>query len=93
MDEYYQFVRSVEGRYVCVGVGGVCGVCGWCVRSEVGNNYSVLNLLLPLLFVPPTHRVALNEACQRGWFSYTDLCAVWGASDNMATTSKTTAKV
>ncbi|XP_064389453.1 uncharacterized protein LOC135337445 isoform X2 [Halichondria panicea] len=51
MDEYYQFVRSVEGR------------------------------------------VALNEACQRGWFSYTDLCAVWGASDNMATTSKTTAKV
>ena len=43
-----------------------------------------------------THRVALAEASRRGWFTYTDLTAIWDASDIqtlMLATSKQTAKV
>ena len=49
-----------------------------------------------LLISNSSDRVALNQASQRGWFSYTDLCAVWEATDvqnNMLAASKQTAKV
>ncbi len=53
--------------------------------------------LLPLPFPRSCRvRVALSEACKRGWLSYSDLYAVWHSTNtqtDMTTACKTTAKV
>lgn len=41
----------------------------------------------------PPVRVAMEQACRRGWMTYTDLAAVWENTDLQVSMLKHTAKV
>lgn len=59
---------------------------------NIDANYSIVYLIVVL----SSCRIALDQGSRRGWFTYSDLAAMWEASDlqySMMLVTKQTAKV